>query len=212
LRISENFNPASITGLPTPHELTGDAEWQEGGKLLKQYDLELEKRVDLGHVFSRVQEVFIPDLNTMDNSDPNDTIEESDNTDEGVMVFSQNDWDSENKFVENKESSLLSKQEALELVRATVTKKELVPDKKADELSVEFANLTSDGVKRIGKVSMTPEICRTGCKHYDKVKDVNDGQFKEYCWERGTKEIIKGQYCACFESKEQKLTEGILPI
>lgn len=60
LRISENYNPAAITGLPSPYELTGDAEWKEGGKLLKQYDLELDKRVDLGHVFSGVQEVFIP--------------------------------------------------------------------------------------------------------------------------------------------------------
>ena len=48
LRISENYSPAAITGLPTPYELTGDAEWQEGGKLLKQYNLELDKRADLG--------------------------------------------------------------------------------------------------------------------------------------------------------------------
>jgi len=212
LRISENFNPAAITGLPTPHELTGDTEWQEGGKLLKQYDLELDKRVDLGQVFSRVQEVFTPDLNTMDDNNIVDTIEESDNSDTGVKVFSDNEGDKDNEIDESKGSSLMSKQEALELVRATVTKKELMPDKKADELSVEFANLTSDGVNRIGKVSMTPEICRTGCKHYDGVKDRNDGQFKEYCWERGTKEIIKGQYCACFETKEQKLTEGLLTV
>jgi cobalamin synthase len=77
---------------------------------------------------------------------------------------------------------------------------------------VEFANIIDGEVKRIGKVSMTPEVCRTGCKHYDGLEDVNDGQFKEYCWERGTKEIIKGQYCACFESKKPKLTEGILTV
>lgn len=212
LRISENYNPAAITGLPSPYELTGDAEWKEGGKLLKQYDLELDKRADLGQVFSGVQQVFIPDLNTADNSEPFDTIKESDNSDTGVKVFIDNEGDKEKNIEESKGSSLMPKQEALELVRASVTKKELIPDKKADELSVEFANITGDGVKRIGKISMTPEICRTGCKHYDPVKDVNDGQLKEYCWERGTKQIIKGQYCACFESKEPKLTEGILSI
>lgn len=212
IRVVEDYGPISITGLPTPYELTGDAEWKEGGKLLKQYDLELDKRVDLGHVFSGVQEVFIPDLNTMDNSEPVDTIKESDNSDTGVKVFIDNEGDKDKNIEESKGSSLMPKQEALELVRASVTKKELVPDKRADELSVEFANITGDGVKRIGKISMTPEICRTGCKHYDSVKDVNDGEFKEFCWERGTKGIIKGQYCACFESKEQKLTEGILSI
>ena len=141
-----------------------------------------------------------------------DTIEESDNTDEGVKVFSDNEGDKDNEIDESKGSSLMSKQVALDLVRATATKKEIIPNKKTDELSVEFANLTSDGVKRIGKVSMTPEICRTGCKHYDGVKDRNDGQFKEFCCQRGMTKIDEGRYCACFESKQPKLPEGVLPM
>jgi len=80
-----------------------------------------------------------------------------------------------------------------------------------DDLSVEFANLTSDGVQRIGKISKTPGICRTGCKHYDGVKDVNDGRFKEYCL-RDMKKIDDYRFCACFESKGQKLPEGVLPM
>ena len=185
---------------------------QRRTELLKQHDLELDKRVDLGQVFSRVQEVFIPDINTMDNSEPNDTIEESDNSDTGVKVFSDNEGDKDNEIDESKGSSLMSKQVALDLVRATATKKEIIPNKKTDELSVELANIMGDGVQRIGKVSKTPGICRTGCKHYDGVKDVNDGQLKEFCCQRGMTKIDEGRYCACFESKQPKLPEGVLPM
>ncbi|HQH83851.1 MAG TPA: CHC2 zinc finger domain-containing protein [Syntrophorhabdus sp.] len=212
LKVADDYGPINVTGLPTPFELTGNPDWGVDGKLLKQHDLELDKRVDLGQVFSRVQEVFIPDINTMDNSEPNDTIEESDNSDTGVKVFSDNEGDKDNEIDESKGSSLMSKQVALDLVRATATKKEIIPNKKTDELSVELANIMGDGVQRIGKVSKTPGICRTGCKHYDGVKDVNDGQFKEFCCQRGMTKIDEGRYCACFESKQPKLPEGVLPM
>jgi len=191
LKISENYNPTATTGLPTPYELTGDSGWQEGGKLLKQYDLELDKRADIGQVFSGVKEVLNAHLNTSHHSDTVDSIEKSDIPDTGVKVLSENNGDGDNRIDGVNKSSLLPRQAALDLVRATATNKELIPDKNTDDLSVEFANIIDGEVKRIGKVSMTPEVCRTGCKHYDGLEDVNDGQFKEYCWERGTKEIIK---------------------
>jgi len=40
--------------------------------------------------------------------------------------------------------------------------KDPVPDKKKADLPVEFANIMDDGVKRIGKVSVTPGFSRSG--------------------------------------------------
>jgi hypothetical protein len=48
--------------------------------------------------------------------------------------------------------------------------------------------------------------------HYDGVTDVNDGEFKEFCCQRGMTKINEDQYCAYFESKEPKLPEGVLPL
>lgn len=212
LKVADDYGPISVTGLPTPYELTNDADWGVNGKLLRMYDLELDKRADLGQVFSGVKGVFNPDLNTPEGSESVDSIEKSDNPDIGVKVFSQNEGDGDNRIDECNESSLLTRQAALDLVRATATKKEPIPNKKTDDLSVEFASIMGGGVRTIGKVSMTPEVCRTGCKHYDGVKDVNDGQFKEFCCQREMKKINEGQYCACFEGKATKLPEGVLPM
>ena len=44
LKIAEDYMHETITGLPTPFDLTGDSRWDVGGDLLKLYDLELEKR------------------------------------------------------------------------------------------------------------------------------------------------------------------------
>ena len=60
-------------------------------------------------------------------------------------------------------------------------------------------------------VNKTPHACRNGCKHYDGVKDVNDGLFKEYCTIT-CKTIDEGYLCQRFERKGIALPEGILAI
>jgi hypothetical protein len=52
-------------------------------------------------------------------------------------------------------------------------------------------------------------MCRKGCKYYDGVKDVNDGEFKEYCDMTG-KRIGIGTSCGMIQSKGVKLPEGVL--
>jgi hypothetical protein len=49
-------------------------------------------------------------------------------------------------------------------------------------------------------------------QHYDGVTDVNDVQFKEYYCQRDMVKINECQYCACFEGKQPKLSEEVLPI
>jgi hypothetical protein len=85
LKLMDNYNPSAITGLPTPYDLTGDPDWDEGGKYLKLYDLELDKRS--GKVFRCVKEVFNTPLNTSDESEPIECIPESANESDGVKVL-----------------------------------------------------------------------------------------------------------------------------
>jgi len=212
LKVADDYGPISVTGLPTPHELTNDPDWGIDGKLLRMYDLELDKRSDLGQVLSGVKEVFTPRLNTSEGSEAVDSIEKSDNPDIGVKVFSQNEGD-ENENRDNIEKACSpEKLDSIDAGKVENKQKDPIPEKKIDDLSVEFANMMGGGVRTIGKISKTPEICRTGCRHYDGVKDVNDGQFTEFCCQGDMVKINEGQYCACFETKEPKLSEGILPM
>jgi hypothetical protein len=55
-----------------------------------------------------------------------------------------------------------------------------------------------------------PYICRNGCKHYDGVKDVNDGQFKEYCCHNGCRSIKMSGKCTDFEDENPVCDDGIL--
>ena len=212
LRVADDYGPVNVTGLPTTYELTNDPDWDINGKLLRFYDLELDKRTDLTKLFMGVKAVFTPHRNTSDENKVVDIISKSDGFDMGIEVMSQNDGNVNEKIEENKESSLFSRQVALDFLKASAAENESNPISIIqDDLSVEFTNIMDDGVKRIGKVSRTPEICRTGCRHYDGFKDVNDGEFKEFCCQGKMTKINEGQYCACFEDKTPKLPEGVLP-
>jgi hypothetical protein len=57
---------------------------------------------------------------------------------------------------------------------------------------------------------LTPYICRQGCKHYDSTVDVNDHQFKEFCWNSGGKRIVEGYRCKKFAKNELALSDDIL--
>ena len=204
LKIVDNYNPSAITGLPTPYELTGDPEWNVGGKMLKLYDLELDKRS--GKVFGGVNGVFNTPLNTSDDSEPVDCIPEFADEDAGVKVLSEN---SEEKEIKKE----VSKQNIRELIRTSRGRNgEIADPKQFNQLATQIGNVMNNGVVRIAGIGKTPQLCRTGCKHYDGLEDVNDGEFKEYCCQRGMTKIDNGHYCACFEGKEAKLPEGVLPI
>jgi hypothetical protein len=89
LKIPDTYQNENVRGLPTPFDLTGDPRWNEGGDLLKLYDLELEKRTALSTVFNGVYPVFTPALNTVQEDEIVNIIEYSGDEPDGVMVFSQ---------------------------------------------------------------------------------------------------------------------------
>jgi len=89
LKITETYDRETVTGLPTPYQLTGDPRWKEGGDLLKLYDLELEKRTALSTVFTGVYPVFTPALNTVKEDKMVNIIEYLGDEPDGVMVFGQ---------------------------------------------------------------------------------------------------------------------------
>jgi hypothetical protein len=68
--------------------------------------------------------------------------------------------------------------------------------------------------KTVPKSILTPDICRAGCKHYDGVKDVNDGIFKEFCCYGRSCKIKESSPCDHFEDKNPLYDEedGILRL
>jgi hypothetical protein len=56
-------------------------------------------------------------------------------------------------------------------------------------------------LNNISKHTLTPFICRSGCKHYDGVTDVNDGMFKEFCCYRRSYRLEESHPCSHFENK-----------
>jgi hypothetical protein len=88
LKIAENYTHETITGLPTPFDLTGDLRWDKGGDLLKLYDLELEKRTAVRSVIGD-KEVLNSDPITPEEREFVENIEESSIQEDGDSVFSQ---------------------------------------------------------------------------------------------------------------------------
>jgi len=91
LKINDEYYENEVTGLPSPFDLTGDFDWDENGKLLIMYDLELK-------VFRGVYGVFMDDLNTSQREKTIDMIEESDDFGTGVNVLRESLEDKENNF------------------------------------------------------------------------------------------------------------------
>ena len=88
LGLNEAYAPVKTIGLPTPHDLTKDAAWKEGGDLWVKYDLELEDRKSV-KVHSGVKEVLSEGLNTPEEEEPIEIIEKCEDEDEGVKVLSE---------------------------------------------------------------------------------------------------------------------------
>lgn len=187
----EDDTSITVTGLPSPSELTSDEDWKENGRLRKVYHLGLAKE-SVGReeaadreVFNGVYGVFSGDINTSREDQEFNIVEESGDFKTGVKVFDEN---------------------------TAVTAKNINDDDDSVEdweigLSENINGDNRDGTN----ATRTPHSCRNGCKHYDGIKDVNDGQFKEYCDTTGQR-INEGYLCPRFETKGVKLPEGILTI
>jgi hypothetical protein len=102
LKTSENYARGNITGLPTPFELTGDSMWDEGGDLLKLYDLELEKRKAVRSVLG-CSGVFNTVPNTFEKNKSIENIEESAFGDDPVRVLGLKTGDEGNIFEEEEQ-------------------------------------------------------------------------------------------------------------
>jgi len=95
MKVTDTYQNETVKGLPTPFDLAGDSRWDEGGELLKLYDLELEKRTAvrsvLGaeEVFTGVNPVFTPVINTVKEDEMVDMIEYWGDEPDGVKVFTQ---------------------------------------------------------------------------------------------------------------------------
>ena len=100
LKIAENYVNETITGLPTPYDLTADSRWDEDGDLLKFYDLELEKRTAVRFVIgdnSVINRVPI----TVKEDEIFNIIEYSGEEPDGDRVISRNKGGEGNNFEEH---------------------------------------------------------------------------------------------------------------
>jgi len=166
IKISDEYAATDTIGLPSPYELTGDADWDEGSELLNTYNLKLDVR----QVSSGIKAVSSAPLNTSETSDSIDIIGNFDDETESIKVSSPNPEDESQK---SKNEEPTSGQTTTKLLK--------------------------------------PYICRSGCKHYDRVEDVNDNnKVKEYCWREGTGYLITEKTtCDHFESKTPALPDGV---
>jgi hypothetical protein len=187
LKVQDEYDPSKVTGLPSPFDLTGETDWDTNGKFYRMYDLELGKKTLGKQVFDGVLDVFRPPLNTSQGDEEVNPIPESDDEVTGVKVFIGNRGEEKNNIDEGED----------------------VPENIDEDLESEFLGITT-GENGNGKnATITPFICRKGCKHYDGVKDVNDGEFKEFCDMTGGR-IGGGAPCVMIEPKGIKLPEGVL--
>lgn len=80
IKTTGSYEKINVTGLPSPSDLTGDPDWDEGGKLLEQYDLKLDSRA-----YDNVSIGFKDELTMYDNPPENDDLT-------GIMDKFQEDY------------------------------------------------------------------------------------------------------------------------
>lgn len=187
----EDDTSATVTGLPSPSELTNDTDWKENGRLRKIYHLGLAKE-SVDHeqpadpeVFNGVKGVFGGGINTSRGDQAVNIVDESGDFKTGVRVFDEN---------------------------TGLTAKNIDSDDgPVEDWEIDLSEIINGNNGDGTNATRTPHACRNGCKYYDGIKDVNDGQFKEYCDITG-KGINEGHICPRFETKGVRLPEGVLAI
>ena len=167
LKATETYQNETVKGLPTPFDLTGDPRWNEGGDLVELYDLGLEKRKIVPSVFTGVNPVFTPALNTVKEDEMVNIIQYSGDEPDGVKVLSEIPGGEGNIFEKAKEGpgnghGRFSEEELEGL------------DEPTKALAGEFSVLMNP--HNLSK--MTPHLYRKGCKHYDSVGDQKSAEFR----------------------------------
>ncbi len=59
------------------------------------------------------------------------------------------------------------------------------------------------------KTTLTPHLCRKGCKHHGSVGGQQSAEFKEFCWTDKESWVQHDTVCKKFESKYPKLPEDV---
>ena len=77
-------------------------------------------------------------------------------------------------------------------------------DEQTISLAEEFAIFLNS------KTTLTPHLCRKGCKHYDSAGDQKSADFREFCWIENESRIERDVVCKKFESKNPNLPEDVL--
>ena len=196
LTIADGYTPVNVAGLPTPYDLTHDEKWNKGRELLMKYDLELKIKTRSDQVLSGVKVVLTPGLNTMQDNEPVKNISDSYETEGGVKVLTPFEEGDKNNFKESQEKGLGNDngdgQGMKDLGNQTKAP--------ADESSALMDS----------KTTLTPHLCRQGCKHYDPVGDPKTADFNEYCWKSKGSQIKHDCVCRNFETTNSGLPEGVL--
>lgn len=77
-------------------------------------------------------------------------------------------------------------------------------DERTKALADKFAVLLNP------KTTLTPHLCRKGCRHYDPVGGPSSAGFREFCWKSKGSRIESDCPCQNFESKISSAPEGVL--
>ena len=77
-------------------------------------------------------------------------------------------------------------------------------DEQTNALAEEFAPFMNP------KTTLTPHLCKNGCKHYDSMGDEKGPDFREFCWKSEESRIECGSACKDFERKNPSLPEEVL--
>ncbi len=181
-----------MKGLPTPFDPTGNPRWDDGGDLLKLYNLELEKRTAVHSVLG-VNQVLKPVLNTVKEDEMVNVIQYSGDEPDGDKVLSENPGGAGNNFEKAQEGpgNGHGNGEGVDL------------EEKRKAMADEFSVLLNP------KTTLTPHLCRKGCKNYDSRGDQKSAEFREFCWKSKESRIERGSVCGNFESKV-RLSEMVL--
>ncbi|MGD0625674.1 MAG: hypothetical protein ABSB32_13260 [Thermodesulfobacteriota bacterium] len=159
------------------------------------FDLELEKQTAVSSVFTGVNPVFTPVLNTVKEDEMVNIIEYSGDEPDGVKVLSEIPGGEGKNFEKAQEEPGKGhgNGEGVEDL-----------DEPTKALAEEFAPFMNR------KTTLTPHLCRKGCNHYDSVGDQKNAEFREFCWKSKETRIERDSVCGNFESKSSDLPEGIL--
>ncbi len=108
VKVSDEYADDEAIGLPSPYELSGDDEWSASGKQLHKYDLKIDHQV-----LSSIKPVLNDQLNTSDEDERVNNISDSDDTDAGIKVLSEDPEDNDNIIELNEKKQIVDDEDEL---------------------------------------------------------------------------------------------------